>query len=130
MEKEMNYQQWIDTYYPTPISARLQCEQATEKMVKDFPNLKRIRGLALVKEPYGLSPTKTPHWWCQDEKNNIVDPTGHQYPTYIIDYQPIDGALGIPSGKCMDCGGIACNNRNFCSDNCEEKYIKYFWEIK
>ena len=126
MESEnIKYDLWIKSNYPDKKTAHRQCAEATKKMVEDFPELKRVRGLASVKEPYGLPPTRTPHWWCVDRDNNIIDPTAHQYPTYIIKYEEADESQGPPTGKCPNCGGLCYNARYTCSDKCEKEYIAY-----
>lgn len=116
------YEIWIRKYYPTPDSARLQCEIATQLMVQEFPELKRIRGLVSVEEPYGLQPTKTPHWWCVNVYGFVVDPTSHQYPTKILEYHPCDESKGEPTGKCPNCGELCYKGNYFCSDNCETEF--------
>lgn len=120
-----NYQEWISINFPTPQSARKMCSEATEKMIDEFPELVRVRGLAHVKEPYGLPPTRTPHWWCKDKHGNIIDPTSHQYPTSILKYEPVDNSKGEPSGKCPNCGNLCYEGSYICSDACEKEYIDY-----
>lgn len=119
----MTYTNWIAQHYPTAMSAARQCEQATLNIIRDFPELTRVRGLASVKEPYGLPPTKTPHWWCVDKEGKIIDPTAHQYPTEILKYEPVNKMLGEPTGRCMNCGEITYNHKNFCREFCEQNYI-------
>lgn len=122
------YAKWIQENYPTPESARLQCEEATKKMAETFPELKRVRGLAHVLEPYGLPPTKTPHWWCVNVYGYEVDPTGHQYPTCILKREPVDESKGEPTGKCIECGDLAYNGSNFCCKEHEQSFIKSLGE--
>lgn len=116
---------WIVQNYPTAQCAYLKCEEATLKMVEEFPELKRVRGLASVFEPYDLPPTKTPHWWCEAEDGTVVDPTAHQYPTYIIEYHPADESQGEPTGKCPNCGDLCYEGKYLCSDDCEKSYLNY-----
>jgi len=123
--KELGYGLWVKSNYPTPESARLQCAEATEKMVSDFPELKRVRGLADVKEPHDLPPTRTPHWWCVTSDGNVVDPTAHQYPTHIIKYSEADEDKGPPTGKCPNCGDLSYGGEYLCSDKCNTEYMAY-----
>jgi len=123
--KELAYDIWINDNYPTPQSARLQCAEATEEMVRVFTELKRVRGLASVAEPFGLCPTKTPHWWCVTPEGTVVDPTAHQYPTYIVSYEESDESKGPPTGKCPNCGGLKYGSEYLCSDKCSKEYLDY-----
>ena len=119
------YQKWIFENYPTPESARRKCKEATIEMSVVFPELIRVRGLASVEEPYGLPPTRTPHWWLVTEENKIIDPTGHQYPTRILNYEEADESKGAPTGRCPNCGGLCYEEHYLCSNNCEKEYTAY-----
>ena len=99
------YKDWITEHYPTKESARLQCEQATIEMQADFPELKRVRGSALV----GLS--YRPHWWLVDNKGVIVDPTSHQWDTEVIEYCELPEDAEEPLGKCINCGELSYKSR-------------------
>jgi len=119
------YNQWIYKHYPTSVSAYRACEEATKLMAQQFPELKRIRGMIDVEEPYDLPPTRVPHWWLETEHSDIVDPTAHQYPTKILKYIPWDESKGEPTGKCPNCGDFCFNNKTCCSDKCSKEYIQY-----
>lgn len=119
------YSAWINKHYPTPESARLACKEATLEMAYKFPELKRVRGLASVEEPFGLNPTRTPHWWLTDLTGTIIDPTAHQYPTKILSYEEADESLGPPTGRCPNCGGLCYGGRYLCSDKCDHDYMAY-----
>jgi hypothetical protein len=121
---------WISENYPTPESAILQCESATKKMVKQFPELKRVRGMIHVREPHGLNPTKSPHWWLVTPDGKIIDPVIHQYPLGIIKYIPLDESLGTPTGKCMNCGDFCYNNNIVCSKKCGEILSGIYNDLK
>jgi len=123
--KELAYSCWISENYPTPQSARLQCAEATENMVGVFKELKRVRGLASVAEPYDLPPTRTPHWWCVTPEGTIIDPTAHQYPTEILTYSEADESKGPPTGKCPNCGGLCYEGNYLCSKKCDKEYMAY-----
>lgn len=119
------YQDWITLNYLTSQKARRACEEATLSMESAFPELIRVRGLAVVEEPYGLPPTRTPHWWLKTEDGEIVDPTAHQYPTRILSYEEADERLGPPTGRCSNCGKLCYKSNYFCSDECSEEYMAY-----
>ena len=121
----LGYNLWIENNYPTSESARLQCAEATLKMVEEFPELTRVRGLASVLEPFGLPPSQTPHWWCVTSVGSIVDPTGHQYPTHIISYEEADESRGAPTGKCPNCGSLCYEGKYLCSEKCDIEYMNY-----
>ena len=119
------YKNWIDNHYPTKQSAYRACEEATINMSLSFPELKRVCGLASVEELYGDPPTKTPHWWLKDKNGNIVDPTGHQYPTRILKYEEASEDCGPPTGRCPNCGDLCYEGHYLCSDKCSKEYMKY-----
>jgi len=123
--KKIGYDGWIANNYPDANAARLQCAEATTKMVEDFPELKRVRGLASVAEPMDLYPTRTPHWWCVTPEGSIVDPTAHQFPTRIIKYDEADEARGAPTGKCPNCGDLSYMGDYLCSEKCNKEYMDY-----
>lgn len=120
-----HYRNWIEDNYPTSDSAKRKCAEATQLMVEMFPELIRVRGLVHVEEPFDLPPTKTTHWWCVDPEGFIVDPTAHQYPTWISKYDPVDEDKGEPTGKCPNCGDLCYDHAYLCSDSCEKQYMAY-----
>ena len=123
--QKLAYNMWVNANYPNAHSAGRQCSEATQKMVNVFTELKRVRGLAHVEEPDGLPPTRTPHWWCIAPDGSIVDPTAHQYPTKILEYEEADESKGSPTGKCPNCGGLCYKNEYFCSKKCNKEYLDY-----
>lgn len=80
------YQTWIQTHYPTATHARLQCFEATTKMVVAFPELRQARGHIMV----GVR--LRPHWWCVTPDGTVIDPTAIQYkiPPLFYDEIPVD----------------------------------------
>lgn len=78
------------------------CSVYTERMVKDFPELIRVRGWCYRHE----------HWWCKTADGTIVDPTASQFETFYrlglpspSDYREFrDGVDPEPIGRCMGCG--------------------------
>lgn len=117
------YQDWIERCYPTSDSAKCECEEGTKLMSTCFPELTVVRGQISVEEPYGLPPTKTTHWWCVTPDGKVVDPTGHQYPTKILLYEPVDDTKEEPTGKCMNCGDICYKGNNLCSEECKSEFM-------
>ena len=119
------YSSWIKDMYPTKKSAFRKCDEATKKIVKEFPELKRVRGTIKVLELGGYSPTETTHYWCVTKEGKIIDPTGHQYPTEILEYKEYDESLGEPSGICPNCGELRYSDSHFCSEKCSREYLSY-----
>lgn len=117
--------EWVEKHYPTPEKARIACLEATLDMAVAFTDLTRVRGVAHVKEPFDLPPTRAPHWWLVDYEGNIIDPTAHQYPTEILKYDPVDESRGEPTGKCPNCEDLAYGGQYFCSDKCEKSFAEY-----
>ncbi len=107
------YREWINYYYPTKESARLQCKQATIAMQEEFPELKRVRGNVQV----GLS--FRPHWWLVDNKGVIVDPTAHQWDIKVIEYYELPEDAEEPLGKCINCGELSYKSRGGQTYYCE-----------
>jgi hypothetical protein len=117
------YVEWLHSHgYGCGMSVQTKCKEVCEEMLKSFPDLILCRGLAWVEEPHGLPPTKTPHWWLQEQDGTIVDPTAHQYPTKIIKYEWVDPDKGEPTGKCPNCGSLRYDEY-FCSKDCEIEYM-------
>lgn len=114
------YAIWISEHYPTSESAILQCEEATKRMAEEFSELKRVRGQLNVIEPYGLLPTKSPHWWLITIDNEIVYPVVHQFPLGIEKYIQWDEKLGEPTGRCINCGDLCRKGSIICSEECEK----------
>jgi len=92
-------QTWIAKNYPSAQSAALACDTATAKMVAAFPELRRVRGHAMVGVDF------RPHWWCETPDGEVVDPTAHQWkrPPHI--YEEWTGSED-PHGKCINCGEL------------------------
>ena len=121
---KVEYQDWINSHYPTFELAQLKCVEATKKMIKEFPELKLAKGAVRIEEPHGLPPTLTPHCWCLDENCDIIDPTVKQYFTKILEYTKYDDD-NLPTGKCPNCGEYCFNHTDLCSDKCEKEYEEY-----
>lgn len=96
----MTYHQWIREKYPTPQSAKLQCDEATRAMIEEFPELLRVRGHVMV----GVD--RRGHWWCVDSGGQVVDPTAHQWASPIVFYDAFEEGDEEPHGKCLHCGDL------------------------
>lgn len=108
------YQAWIEKHYPTQESAYLSCKEATAAMVAEFPELRRVRGHALI----GLS--FRAHWWCVTPDDTIVDPTAHQWELPPLQYDGIPDDSEEPHGKCYECGALLFRSKGDDSYYCAE----------
>jgi hypothetical protein len=108
------FNDWIKQNYPTKESAKLQCSEATNKMIQVFPEIERIRGYVYVGLNY------VPHWWCVDINGNIIDPTAHQWFSPPLLYEPISDDEEEPHGKCLNCGALLYRSRGAESYYCED----------
>jgi hypothetical protein len=94
-----DYGEWMCGNYPTPEASRLKCDIATAQMVEAFPELRRVRGHAMVGIDF------RPHWWCVAPCGGVVDPTANQWETPVVFYEPLESEEE-PIGKCINCGGL------------------------
>ena len=116
------YKAWIRQNYPDYESAYGHCAEATEAMVRAFPELRRASGFyhcPVIGE--------RTHWWCVDPDGGVVDPTAKQFPSNgQFEYQElVQGRDPIPSGKCPNCGGWCYDGAYLCSDACHAEYAAY-----
>lgn len=107
------FESWIADHYQTPESAKLNCMEATESMAAAFPELRRVRGHAMV----GLH--DRPHWWLVKTDGEIVDPTAHQWGVQPSSYCEIPLDAEEPHGKCYECGVELYRSRGAQSYFCE-----------
>lgn len=116
---DQKYQDWIHKHYPD--GGASMCNGATADMVKEFPELTRVRGY------YGCPRWgRSAHWWCKTATGEIVDPTAGQFVPGG-EYEEFDESKAhlLPTGKCMDCGEYVYNNNTFCNDDCERATRRY-----
>ncbi len=104
---------WIAERYPTAESAKLQCAEATSLMVEAFPQLRRVRGHAMV----GIN--FRPHWWCVTPDGEVVDPTAHQWDVPPLFYDALCDDTEEPCGKCIYCGDLLFRSKGAGSYLCE-----------
>lgn len=99
------------------------CRKYAHAMKEAFPELILVRGhyRCLVE---GLEA----HWWCVDpDDNTIVDPTAAQFLDLGLgEYIPWDESQPEPTGKCLNCGGLAYNGEYHCSPKCEQETKKLY----
>lgn len=81
----MNYQDWIESNYPTKESALNQCRLAATNMVREFPEIELQVGFV----------NRQMHCWCKTEDGRIVDPTAHQFDFNLSydDYKFVSNTL-------------------------------------
>lgn len=94
------------------------CQETAQAMVKDFPELTRVRGFY-----NDVLQGERPHWWCVDLEGEIVDPTAAQFAP-CGEYLPYDESLGEPRGQCLNCGGLMYDTPlvvGVCSEACFEE---------
>jgi hypothetical protein len=109
------YLKWIEKNIPNYESAYGKCRETCEKMLKEFPELKLVRGYYSC-AVWG----ERMHWWLVDAENNIIDPTAIQFPTKGNGiYQKLDEFAPQPTGKCTNCGEYIYNGNYLCSDGCK-----------
>lgn len=96
----VEYIAWIDGYLKRSLGGDGygECRTATELMVKEFPELKRVAG-----HVYTLGWGKRSHFWCVTPDGSIVDPTARQFPG-LLGYEPWKPGDEVCVGKCMNCG--------------------------
>lgn len=127
MTKDINdrYAAWIETFVAAQPDrfVRGKCDEATAAMVEVFPELRRVAGFAHC--TWG----RDQHWWCVAPDGAIIDPTAAQFAA-VFAYEEIDlddpeAQRGIPTGRCMDCGGDVYVGAVFCSEACERATRAY-----
>lgn len=90
-------------------------------MVEEFPELRRVCGLALC--TWG----NDQHWWCAAPDGTVIDPTVSQFAA-VFGYEELDPVKDrdkIPTGKCLDCGEAVFMGRTFCDETCERRTRAY-----
>jgi len=102
------YDDWIKVRYPDYNTAVGKCMGATDDMIVEFPELRKVRGEVTITGGFGNKSYMRLHSWCVDSDNKIIDPTFAQYFGYVvsgyIEYTPDHPALNYEQHKCMNCG--------------------------
>lgn len=97
------------------------CGHVTAEMKEAFPELRRVRGHVLHRGK------RYPHWWCQAEDGQIIDPTVNQFLPHPTpeQYEEHLDQDPEPTGKCYNCGEYTYDGASFCTDLCESSYRSY-----
>lgn len=96
---DLRYQEWIDTN--TDDNVKQWCLTKAGDMAKEFPELRVV----------GVHWFDWGHAWCINEKNEVVDPTAHQFkmvdgiPQFNYNCNKLEHA-DFPLGKCHWCGEV------------------------
>jgi hypothetical protein len=114
----MTYSEWIAINVPG--DGRNRCEGATLLMAAAFPELRRVRGH--YRDPNGWLYA---HWWMVAPDGAVVDPTAAQFLAGGT-YEPLDESQPHPTGKCINCGFYAYDDKDFCSGDCAIEYWRWF----
>ena len=126
---DLKYVCWVTGYKATVARQYGQCYNACSQLIKEFPELRLVRGWAHV--DYDGLLQKEEHWWCEESNGDIVDPTDDQWlvPSrgIVVGYEEYDEATHgpEPTGKCHDCGDYTYDGNYFCSERCEKSYMNY-----
>jgi len=100
------------------------CADVTREMRIVFPELKRVRG-----HYYCLAWGERQHWWLVAPNGDIVDPTADQFPTKGSGpYDEWDEGSPEPTGKCLECGTLCFDGKQFCGKSCEGATLAYLNE--
>jgi len=120
MNTNDKYTNWINENIPkSPNLVRGKCDEMCNKMLTDFPELKKIRGFY-----YDPVWGKRQHWWLVDDKEEIIDPTSHQFPSKgQFKYEKLDESKPEPIGKCLNCGKYCFEMKDFCCCKCQKIYV-------
>lgn len=127
------YGAWIAANYSNYLAAYGECKTAVERMVAEFPELRKARGFF-----YSVAWGQREHWWCVTAEGRIIDPTRCQFPDgFALDgaaYHELVGtdeeiADQVPTGVCADCGSPVYGGASFCNENCESATIAYLNDI-
>lgn len=114
------YHVWIEENYPGE-SGYGKCAEATERMVVEFPELRRVRGHYFCSAWLWRE-----HWWCVAADGAVVDPTAGQFPSRGVgEYREWDESKPEPTGRCPNCGKYCYDGRTCCSDRCTTEYQAY-----
>lgn len=118
---ERKYQIWIEKNVPNFKAAYGTCREVTVRMQEEFPELERVRGYFQC-AIWG----RRPHWWLRTPEGEIVDPTGHQHPSFSMAspewYQELKDTDPIPTGRCMECGADCFDGESFCTKTCDDSF--------
>ena len=98
------------------LTYRGKCREFAEAEAAKDPDLRVVRGWY-----YCSSWGRQEHWWCEDQHNNIIDPTKDQFPSKGAGlYREYDGMLNCEyCGKQMAESDVyAVDQHIYCSYQC------------
>jgi hypothetical protein len=124
----MTYAEWIEAYIKSQKGIVYgQCSSAVAAMVKEFPELRIVRG-----HVFDLMWGQRSHWWLVTVDGKIVDPTKSQFPC-VMGYEEWVPGTEVRVGSCMQCGQEIWEavesldgppiRRYSCSKECEAELI-------
>lgn len=137
MAEKSNHEAYVEWIRSNALERGIEsaCDDTTHRMMKAFPELKRVRGfvtypghqvnpLHFLTSPFASDGIQ--HWWCVAPDGTIVDPTAGQFPSSELSYEEYDETEHgtCPEGKCMDCGELFYDSATspFCSESCDESF--------
>lgn len=103
------------------------CSSFTHAMAAQFPELRKVAGFYFAADsgaPYGE------HWWLEDARGVVVDPTADQFPCAgrgrYVRYDPTQHL--VVKGKCPVCGtGLVSRKGAYpCSRGCDEELAQEY----
>jgi hypothetical protein len=103
------------------------CISSTTEMVRAFPELKQVKGWALL-----LNRGLAEHAWCETEDGEVIDPTVSQFQSSVIEYKAWQPGDTVCVGRCMNCGeyiyeavySLDGKRRMSCGFECDEELCK------
>jgi hypothetical protein len=96
------------------------CWEYCEWMQSHFPELKIVYGHVIC---HHAVPVLTQHYWLETPVGEVVDPTAHQF-SQVISYRAQKAGDPEPVGICYYCWNYCYRADEFCSDTCEEHFMK------
>lgn len=106
-----SYTEWCARFVERHVHVRGLCALAAAQVALAFPELRVVRGFCRGCQ----------HWWAVAPDGSIVDPTASQFGAPAPrDYVPFDESRAheLPTGKCMNCGGLLWYNASACTLEC------------
>lgn len=110
-DMKKRYREWINKNVKEVLGT---CAEITDKMNKEFPELRRVRG-----HYFCTVLGNREHWWLVDECGEIIDPTVGQFPSLGSGvYREWKEGDKEPTGKCINCGEYTFDSEQICSEIC------------